>query len=135
MGPSDIDGVTFTVPLSEAGNPFWSNYATDYLGISARWLQTSDIGGASATGNVARAAMAIQNGWCETVMILGSDAPSTNWRASYGCYRNEFWDPGRDPGSAGRFRPLDEPLHGPARAGFHRAGRARGCPAQRRGRQ
>ncbi len=103
MGPSDIDGVTFTVPLSEAGNPFWSNYATDYLGISARWLQTSDIGGASATGNVARAAMAIQNGWCETVMILGSDAPSTNWRASYGCYRNEFWDPVGIQGPPGAF--------------------------------
>ena len=103
LGPADIDGVSFTVPLSEAGNPFWSNYATDYLGISARWLQTSDIGGASATGNVARAAMAIQNGWCETVMILGADAPSTNWRASYGCYRNEFWEPVGIQGPPGAF--------------------------------
>jgi len=33
LGPSDIDGVTFTVPLSECSNPFWSGYATEYLGI------------------------------------------------------------------------------------------------------
>ena len=48
LGPPDIDGLGFTVPLSEAGNPFWSNYCSDYLGISPRWLQTSDLGGASA---------------------------------------------------------------------------------------
>ena len=68
LGPSDIDGVTFTVPISECSNPFWSGYATEYLGISAKWLLTSDIGGASAIGNVARAAMAIKSGLCETVM-------------------------------------------------------------------
>ena len=61
LGPPDIDGLGFTVPLSEAGNPFWSNYCADYLGLSPRWNQTSDLGGASATGNIARAAMAIQN--------------------------------------------------------------------------
>ena len=103
LGPSDIDGLTFTVPLSEASNPFWSNYCSDYLGIEPRWLQTSDLGGASATGNVARAAMAIQNGWCETVMLLGVDAPSTNWRAYYGSYRNEYWDPTGIQGPPGAF--------------------------------
>lgn len=103
LGPPDIDGAAFTVPLSEAGNPFWSNYAVDYLGISARWLQTSDIGGASAVGNVARAALAIQNGWCETVMLLCADAPSTRFRADYGCYRNEFWDPVGIQGPPGAF--------------------------------
>ena len=103
MGPSDIDGVTFTVPLSECSNPFWSGYATEYLGISARWLQTSDLGGASAIGNVARAAMAIKSGLCETAMILGVDAPSTQWRAYYGSYRNEFWDPVGIQGPPGAF--------------------------------
>ena len=103
LGPPDIDGLGFTVPLSEAGNPFWSNYCSDYLGISSRWLQTSDLGGASATGNIARGAMAIQNGWCETVMLIGADAPSTNWRAYYGGYRNEFWDPVGIQGPPGAF--------------------------------
>lgn len=103
LGPSDIDGVTFTVPISECSNPFWSGYATEYLGISAKWLQTSDIGGASAIGNVTRAAMAIKSGLCETAMILGVDAPSTQWRAYYGSYRNEFWDPVGVQGPPGAF--------------------------------
>ena len=103
MGPPDIDGVTFTVPLSECSNPFWSNYATEYLGIQTRWLQTSDLGGASAIGNVARAAMALQSELCETVMLIGSDAPSSQWRAYYGSYRNEFWDPTGIQGPPGAF--------------------------------
>ena len=103
LGPADIDGVTFTVPLSECANPFWSNYATDYLGIAPRWLQTSDIGGASAIGNVARAAMALQNGLCETVMLIGADAPSSKWSAVYGAYRNEFWEPTGIQGPPGAF--------------------------------
>lgn len=103
LGPSDIDGLTFTVPISEASNAFWSNYCADYLGITPRWLQTTDLGGASATGNVARAAMAIQNGWCETVMLLGADAVSTQSRVYYGSYRNEFWDPTGIQGPPGAF--------------------------------
>lgn len=103
LEPGDIDGVAFTVPLSECANPFWSNYATEYLGVSARWLQTSDLGGASAVGNVARAAMALQAGLCDTVMLIAADAPSTQWRANYGSYRNEFWDPVGIQGPPGAF--------------------------------
>lgn len=103
MGPSDYDGLGFTVPISECGNPFWSNYCADYLGLTPRWLQTTDLGGASATGNVARAAMAIQNGLCETVMLIGSDAPSTQSRVHYGSYRNEFWEPTGIMGPPGAF--------------------------------
>ncbi len=103
LGPADIDGMAFNVPISEASNPFWSNYASEYLGVSARWLQTSDLGGASAIGNVARAAAAIRTGFCETVMLIGADAPSTQWRADWGSYRNEFWDPVGIQGPPGAF--------------------------------
>ena len=103
LKPKDIDGVGFTVPMSECSNPFWSNYCTDYLGISTRWLQTTDLGGASAIGNVARASMALQNDICETVMLIGSDAPSTKWSAVYGAYRNELWEPTGINGPPGAF--------------------------------
>ena len=103
LAPGDIDGVAFTVPLSECANPFWSNYATDYLGIAPRWLQTTDIGGASAIGNVARAAMALRSGLCETAMLIGADAPSSKWSAVYGAYRNEFWEPTGIQGPPGAF--------------------------------
>ena len=101
--PADVDGLTFTVPLSECSNPFWSNYCADYLGITPRWLQTSDLGGGSAIGNVARAAMALKAGLCETVMLLGADAPSTQSRVNYGAYRNEFWEPTGIQGPPGAF--------------------------------
>ncbi|MGE0630004.1 MAG: thiolase family protein [Hyphomicrobiaceae bacterium] len=103
LKPKDIDGVGFTVPMSECSNPFWSNYCTDYLGIETRWLQTTDLGGASAIGNVARASMALQNDLCETVMLIGTDAPSTKWSAIYGGYRNQFWEPTGIQGPPGAF--------------------------------
>ena len=103
MGPSDIDGVSTTIPMSEAANPFWANYCTDYLGLQPRWLQTTDLGGVSHTGNVARAAMALQNGWCDTVMLLAADAPTTAWSANYHAYHDEFLDPTGLQGPPGAF--------------------------------
>ena len=103
LKPKDIDGVGFTVPLSECSNPFWSNYCTDYLGITTRWLQTTDLGGGSAIGNMARASMALQADLCETVMLIGADAPSTKWSAVYGAYRNELWEPTGINGPPGAF--------------------------------
>ncbi len=103
LRPADIDGVTFTELMSECSNPFWSNFCSEYLGITPRWLQKTDIGGASALGNVARAAAALQAGLCEVAMLIGADAPSTQWRASYGGYRNEFWEPVGIQGPPGAF--------------------------------
>jgi len=103
LTPGDIDGLAFTVPQSEAPNPFYSNYAADYLGITPRWVQKTDIGGASAIGNVARATMAIKAGLCETVMLLHSDAVSTRNLSDFGCYRNEFWNPVGIQGPPGAF--------------------------------
>ena len=103
MGPPDIDGVGLTLPMSEAANPFWSNFCVDNLGIRARWLQATDLGGVSSTGNVARAAMALQAGWCDTVMLLAADAPTTQWQANFGGYSNEFLDPTGIQGPPGAF--------------------------------
>jgi acetyl-CoA acetyltransferase len=103
LTPGDIDGLGFTVPQSEAPNPFYSNYAADYLGITPRWCQKTDLGGASAIGNVARASMAIKAGLCETVMLLHSDSVSTRNLSDFGCYRNEFWNPVGIQGPPGAF--------------------------------
>ncbi len=101
--PRDIDGLALTVPMTECGNPFWSNFCADYFGITPRWLQTTDIGGCSAIGNIARAAAAIQAGLCETVMLVSADAPSTFMNPRYGGYRGEFWEPTGLPGPPGMF--------------------------------
>ncbi len=103
LKPSDINGLATGVPLSECGNPFWSNYLADYLGISPSWIQTTDMGGASAIGSVARAAMAIQSGLCDTVMIVMADAVSTVNKSNHSGYRDEFWTPTGVQGPPGAF--------------------------------
>lgn len=88
-----IDGLSVTVPLSEAANPFFAVYMTEALGLSPTWLNYGGMGGCSATGGVARAMSAIRDGHCEVALILSADAPSTNWGANYGAFRGEFQDP------------------------------------------
>jgi acetyl-CoA acetyltransferase len=89
----DVDGLASTLALSEAGNPFWTNLVAESLGLSASWTQLTDLGGASAIGNVARAAAAIHAGLCETVVCLAADAASTQDVSRQTGYRTEFGDP------------------------------------------
>ena len=103
LSPKDIDGFGTNATMSDCTNPFYSNFCADYLGLSPRWLQTSDLGGCSATGNVARASAAIMAGLCETVMLISADAPSTQMRPSYGGYRSEFFEPTGIQGPPGAF--------------------------------
>jgi acetyl-CoA acetyltransferase len=89
----DVDGLAMTVALAEAGNPFWTNLAAEALGLSPSWTQLTDLGGASAIANVARAAAAIHAGACETVVCLAADAPTTQDLSRQTGYRTEFADP------------------------------------------
>jgi acetyl-CoA acetyltransferase len=88
-----IDGMSVTVPLSEASNPFFAVYVSEALGMTPTWLNYGGIGGCSATGGVARAMSAIRDGYCEVAVVISADAPSTRWGANYGAFRGEFQDP------------------------------------------
>ncbi len=99
----EIDGVAVNASLTGAGEPFWSNRICDALGLTPRWLQTTDLGGASAVGGVARAAAMIRDGWCTTALVLGADAPTTAWGARYGSSRPEFEQPYGVQGPPGLF--------------------------------
>jgi acetyl-CoA acetyltransferase len=88
-----IDGLSVTMALSEAPNPFFAVYMCEALGFTPTWLNLGGMGGCSATGGVARAASAIREGMCEVAVVLSADAPSTSWRANYGAFRGEFQDP------------------------------------------
>jgi acetyl-CoA acetyltransferase len=103
LEPKDIDGLLLGKSLSEAPNTFYCNFMADYLGITPRWSQVSDLGGASAIGNVARSALALQAGLCETALVIAADAPLTVNRSDYGCYRAEFWHPVGIQGPPGAF--------------------------------
>jgi acetyl-CoA acetyltransferase len=91
--PAEIDGLSVTVAISEAANPFFAVYMAEALGLTPTWLNAGAIGGCSALGGVARAASAIRDGMCSIALVISADAPSTSFRADYGAYRAEFQDP------------------------------------------
>lgn len=103
VGIGDIDGLATLIPDSEAGNNFWSNYLGDHLGLTTRWTQSSDLGGASSIANVARAAAALQSGQCEMVLSVAASAPSTIRTDNQRSYRSEFRNPTGIQGPPGAF--------------------------------
>jgi acetyl-CoA acetyltransferase len=100
---AEIDGFVVTNCMSEAGNPFWSNIVAEYLGLELDWCQCIDVGGASFVAGVARAALAIRGGACNTVLVLAADAQSTANHMRYGAYRTEWQDPVGLMGPPGAF--------------------------------
>ncbi len=103
VGPRDIDGLATVATHSEACNPFWAPFLADYLGLSPSWTQVTGNGGASPTGNVARAAAAIQAGYCEMVLCVNADAANTRQRSDQRGYRTDFLDPVGLQGPPGAF--------------------------------
>ena len=73
MEKSEIDGFILSSSQTGAGNPFWSQTTADQLALEVDFCQTVDIGGCSPTGALARAAIAIDAGLCETVFCLFAD--------------------------------------------------------------
>ena len=103
LGPADIDGFALNVAHSESSNQYATTYMCDALGLTPRWMQVSDHGGGAGLACLSRAAMAIQAGMCETVLVLGADAPTSYWRGENLGYRIEFWDPIGIQGPPGAF--------------------------------
>ncbi len=101
LGTADIDGMATNLPTGEAGNNFWSNYLGDHLGLATEWTQTTDLGGASMSANVARASSALQGGYCD--MVLSVTADGTGRRDDQRSYRSEFRNPTGIQGPPGAF--------------------------------
>ena len=90
---AEIDGICVSETMSETANPFWSVYMSDMLGLSPAWTQINGLGGASVIGGVARAASAIRDGLCNTVLVIAADAQSSGGPTEQGAYRWEFQYP------------------------------------------
>jgi len=93
IGKSEIDGFAVSSCFSDAGNPFYAPVLASYLGLELDWCQVTDLGGASASGNVARAAAAIRARMCDTVLVLAADAQSSENKGAIGAFRSEFQYP------------------------------------------
>ena len=131
LSPRDIDGLFLTGSLSEADRPFWSNVVADGLALSPHWLQLTDLGGASPTANIARAALAIQAGYCETALCLCMDAVSTTDRSLQGSFRSDFGIPYGDAGPISSFGLISNAYS--TKHGHPTLGLARLAIAQRNG--
>lgn len=83
-----IDGLATTFG---PGERFWSNTLADNLGLTLRWTQLTDLGGASSIANVQRAAMAIQSGQCSMVFCVASSIGGPP--AAVADHQAEFQDP------------------------------------------
>ncbi|NUZ07305.1 thiolase family protein [Piscinibacter koreensis] len=104
LEPKDIDGLAVSETMSETKNPFYSVYMADLLGLTTRWNQVTGLGGCSALANIARAASAIREGYCETVLVIASDAQSSlAVPAEQGAQRFEFQYPVGLKGPVGVF--------------------------------
>jgi acetyl-CoA acetyltransferase len=126
-----IDGFATTLSWSEAGNPFWSSSLAEGLGLSLRWAQSTDLGGASPVASVARAAAAILTGQCEMVFCLGVDAVSTQDHGRQTWYRTEFLEPAGYSGPLVEFALLSSAYA--ARHGYPEEALAKLAVAQRNG--
>ncbi|MDP2948231.1 MAG: thiolase family protein, partial [Chloroflexota bacterium] len=69
----DIDGVLLAAPMQEAG-AIWPSIVSEYLQLRPTYANVVDLGGASACGMVWRAAAAIAQGFCHTVLCLTGEA-------------------------------------------------------------
>jgi acetyl-CoA acetyltransferase len=103
LTPADIDGFATNVAHSESANQYATTYMCDALGLTPRYMQVSDHGGGAGLACISRAAMAIQSGMCETVLVIGADAPTSYWEGKNLGYRPEFWDPTGIQGPPGAF--------------------------------
>lgn len=72
MEPGEVDGLLVAPPLGGAPVTFPSIVA-EYMGLRPAYCDVVDLGGASAAGQVWRAAAAIAAGMCSTVLCLTGD--------------------------------------------------------------
>lgn len=105
---SEIDGMAVSSSFADAGNPFYGPILSAYLGLELDWCQVTDLGGASASGNIARAAAAIKAGLCETVVVIASDPQSSENKQAIGAFRGEFQYPMGIMGPPGYFALISQ---------------------------
>ncbi|MEX0730586.1 MAG: thiolase family protein [Aquisalimonadaceae bacterium] len=93
IGLEDIDGLSVTTALSEAGNAFYAAFMCEALGVTPSWLHLSGIGGCSALSGVRSAISAVNDGRCRIAVVLSADATSTAHRGVPGAQTPEFQNP------------------------------------------
>ena len=87
---AEIDGLVLSASITGAGNCFWSQTTADQLGLEVDYCDTTDIGGCSNVGALARAAVAIEAGLCSTVLCLFADTQQVENNLRHRGYQQEW---------------------------------------------
>jgi acetyl-CoA acetyltransferase len=123
----DIDGVAVATELP--------SLVCDYLGIEARWLDGTDVGGCSNMLHIRHAAAAIQAGLCRTVLVVHGESGPLRHRSRPGRHAVHRPAPAvrtalRHHRPGHRIDDADRPLHGQIRPHPGTARLGRGGPAR-----
>jgi acetyl-CoA acetyltransferase len=89
----EIDGVILSPSLTGSNTAFWQQSTLDFLGLETDFSDTTDLGGCSAIGGIARAAAALDAGLCQTVALINADTPSTEDRFLHRSFVQEWTEP------------------------------------------
>jgi acetyl-CoA C-acetyltransferase len=74
LGGGVVDGIVVAARINES-TKFVPATVVEYLGLEVNFAEFMDIGGANAAGGVARAAIAVELGLCEAVLVVTPGAP------------------------------------------------------------
>jgi len=69
----EVDGLVMASSMTGNATPFWAQSSAEMLGLEVDFCEQVHIGGCGPVGAVARAAMAIDAGLCETVLLINAD--------------------------------------------------------------
>jgi acetyl-CoA acetyltransferase len=72
----EVDGLVMASSLTGTMTPFWAESTAEMLGLELDFCEQVHTGGCGAVGAVARAAMAIDYGLCDVVLLLNADTPT-----------------------------------------------------------
>ena len=90
LTPADVDGVA-----SSGLNPYLPTIVAHALGIEARWVDATMVGGCSTLVHLGHAAAAIERGTCEVVLIAHGESGRShlgapNWRPGADSWQGQF---------------------------------------------
>ncbi|MFM9972472.1 MAG: thiolase family protein [Burkholderiales bacterium] len=106
---AEIDGLVMAgLTGTGAGNVFWAQTTADQLGLEVDFCEQVHIGGCSAAGCVARAAMAIDAGLCNIAFLLFADTGRRENNTTERSYRREWIEPYGLMGPPGAFGLLSK---------------------------
>lgn len=93
LAKDEIDGLLVNTSLTGCSSAFWVQITAEYLGLELNFCQSVDLGGCSAVGAVARAALAIEGGACKNVLLLNMDTSNTDNNLKFRSFHREWTEP------------------------------------------